>query len=98
VNDPIDRSELPDHPELLDCQDLVELVTDYLDGALPPERRRVFDAHLSDCDGCVHHLEQFRIAIRLSRAAADVLEVPIETMSVLEQAFRAKRPSPDHPV
>jgi anti-sigma factor RsiW len=90
MSDPIDR-RAP-----LECQDLVELVTDYLDDALSVEVRRSFDAHLGECDGCVHHLEQFRIAIRLARTTHDdVVEVPAETMSVLANAFLGRSAAGD---
>ena len=36
----------------LSCQELVELVTDYLEDALPPPERARLDAHIRDCDGC----------------------------------------------
>ena len=38
--------------ERMDCNELVELVTAYLDGALDPDTRARFDIHLSECDGC----------------------------------------------
>ena len=47
----------------LSCQELVELVTDYLEGALPPTTRTRFEAHLSVCDGCARYLEQMRLTI-----------------------------------
>jgi anti-sigma factor RsiW len=50
-------------PGDLTCQELVELVTDYLDGALPPEEARRFAAHLDDCDFCVAYLAQMRQTI-----------------------------------
>lgn len=88
MNDPVDPNRE------LACQDLVELVTDYLDGALSADEHRAIETHLGECDGCVHHLEQFRIAIRLSRAADDdAIEVAPETMSVLADAFRTRRPT-----
>ena len=52
--------------EQLSCQELVELVTDYLEGALPPPERARFDAHIAGCDGCRAYLEQIRVTIRLS--------------------------------
>jgi anti-sigma factor RsiW len=52
--------------EQLSCQKLVELVTDYLEGALPPAERARFDAHIAGCDGCRAYLEQIRVTIRLS--------------------------------
>jgi anti-sigma factor RsiW len=51
--------------EQLSCQELVELVTDYLEDALPPEQRAGFDAHLELCDGCTAYLEQMRATITL---------------------------------
>jgi anti-sigma factor RsiW len=47
----------------MDCNELVELVTAYLDGALDAETRASFDEHLLDCDGCGNYLEQFRVTI-----------------------------------
>ncbi len=51
-------------PELT-CRELVEIITDYLEGALPPPERARFDAHIRDCDGCATYLEQMRTTIRL---------------------------------
>lgn len=49
----------------LDCQELVELVTDFLEGALdPPTERRVVD-HLAQCEGCRTYLEQMRASALL---------------------------------
>jgi anti-sigma factor RsiW len=44
----------------LSCQELVELVTDYLEGALPRAQRVAFEQHLKACDGCDAYLEQMR--------------------------------------
>jgi anti-sigma factor RsiW len=51
-------------PEMT-CQELVELVTDYLEGALPPLERERFEAHLSECEGCANYLMQMRTTVRL---------------------------------
>ena len=50
--------------EDLTCQELVELVTDYLDEALSVHDRERFEAHLLDCDECPIYLEQIRVTIR----------------------------------
>jgi len=47
----------------LACQELVELVTDYLEGRLTPRERRRFEAHLAQCRGCRAYLEQMRRTI-----------------------------------
>lgn len=48
----------------LRCQELVELVTDYLEGRLEAHERRRFEAHLDLCEGCATYLEQMRQTIR----------------------------------
>ena len=48
------------------CIELVELVTEYLEGSMPAEQRARFEEHVSGCDGCTTYLEQFRTTIRLT--------------------------------
>jgi anti-sigma factor RsiW len=48
------------------CQQAVELVTDYLDGALRRSERRRFERHLAGCPHCTEHLAQIRETIRLA--------------------------------
>jgi len=48
------------------CQEVVELVTDYLEGALSRSQRRRFEAHLRACENCTEYLEQMRATIRLA--------------------------------
>ena len=58
----------------LTCQELVELVTDYLEGTLPAGERARFEAHLAGCAGCRAYLEQMRQTIRvLHRLTEDAL-------------------------
>ena len=47
----------------MDCNELVELVTAYLDGSLDTETRARFDTHLVECDGCENYLQQFRATV-----------------------------------
>jgi anti-sigma factor RsiW len=49
----------------LSCQELVELVTEYLEGVMKPADRRLFEAHLVYCEGCVTYLAQMRETIAL---------------------------------
>jgi anti-sigma factor RsiW len=51
--------------EALSCQELVELVTDYLEGALSPGDLRRFEVHISGCDACTEYLRQLRETIRI---------------------------------
>ncbi len=52
--------------EALGCQELVELVTDYLEGALEPADLLRFEGHLAGCDGCTRYLAQLRKTIELA--------------------------------
>jgi anti-sigma factor RsiW len=48
------------------CQTAVELVTDYLEGALSRTERHRFERHLADCPNCTEYLAQMRATIRLA--------------------------------
>jgi len=50
----------------LTCRELVELVTDYLEDALPPSERARFDLHLDVCAHCRDHVEQLRTTVALA--------------------------------
>ena len=62
----------------LSCQEMVELVTDYLEGALAPAEHARFEAHIAGCEGCTMYLRQMR----------DMLEVlgELTTDSISPQA------------
>jgi anti-sigma factor RsiW len=62
------------------CQEIVELVTDYLEGALDPDMSVEVEAHLQLCDGCDIYVEQMRATIRALGT------VPVETLSETAQA------------
>jgi anti-sigma factor RsiW len=72
------------------CNELVDVITEYLEGTLPAGDRRRFDAHLRDCPFCTNYVEQMRATV------ARLGEQPGETLSsdaradVLE-AFRGWR-------
>jgi anti-sigma factor RsiW len=51
-------------PSEMACKELVELVTEYLEGTLSPFDRKRFEDHLKDCDPCTTYLEQMRQTIR----------------------------------
>jgi len=73
--------------EALSCQELVELVTDYLEGALTPEDRSRFEEHVGRCDGCRQYLEQIRATVDIAgRLTPEELDPAAET--ALLNAFR----------
>jgi anti-sigma factor RsiW len=74
----------------MSCQELVELVTAYLEGAMDADEVARFDYHLSFCDGCGHYLEQFRATIRtVGRIRDDDIEPAFRDR--LLEAFRSFR-------
>jgi len=71
----------------LSCQELVELVTEYLEGALDPVLRQRFEAHIANCDGCTEYLEQIRQTIRVVGALRPE-DLPPDAERRLMHAFR----------
>ena len=83
----------------LTCRELVELVTDYLEGALPDAERARFEDHIADCEHCTEYLAQMRTTTTvLGRLPSESL--PAVARERLLAAFRdwkqgAGRPAPD---
>jgi anti-sigma factor RsiW len=72
------------------CQQAVELVTDYLEGALPRRDRRRFERHLRACPHCSAYVEQIRITIALT-GAVEVDELTPEARQDLSELYRRWR-------
>ncbi|MBO3751417.1 zf-HC2 domain-containing protein [Streptosporangiaceae bacterium NEAU-GS5] len=75
----------------MDCGQVAELVTDYLEDALKAEERDWFDGHVNACAGCGRLLDRLRAMIGLLghlRAA----DIPADVMSALCQAFAGVDP------
>jgi anti-sigma factor RsiW len=79
----------------LACKEIVELVTEHLEGGLDPELADGFVRHLADCVDCSAYVEQLRAAIALSERLQPQ-DVPEPVMDALLQVFReAKRAGTD---
>jgi anti-sigma factor RsiW len=75
------------------CRQLVELVTDYLEGQMPDDQRRLVDAHLAKCDGCTTYIAQMRITLTaLGRIPPE--SIPPAEREKLILAFRQLRTGP----
>jgi anti-sigma factor RsiW len=59
----------------LTCEDFVELVTEYLEGALDDETANRFEEHLALCPGCATYLDQ------MAKTASRLGEIPVESLS-----------------
>jgi anti-sigma factor RsiW len=73
----------------LTCRELVELVTDYLDSALPDAERVRFETHMAGCEGCDRYVEQIRTTVALTRETRALEERP--ELTALLGAFRDYR-------
>ena len=71
----------------ISCQEVVEVITDYLEGKLPAEDVAIFEAHLALCDGCQWYVDQMRITIATVGRIEDE-EVPAELRKTVLDAFR----------
>ena len=76
------------------CQQWVELVTAYLDGALPRPVTKAIDRHLRLCRHCREYLAQISQTIRLTGELGEE-DVPAEVLDALEAAFRDVHPPRD---
>jgi anti-sigma factor RsiW len=82
-----------DHREIL-CREFVELVTEYLEGALPAERVELVEQHLVMCDWCKTYLVQLEATVHALPGAAETEPVPAETELALLAAYREWKASP----
>jgi predicted anti-sigma-YlaC factor YlaD len=73
----------------ISCQEVVEVITDYLEGKLRPEDVAILEAHLALCDGCRWYLDQMRITIATVGRVEDE-EVPAELRDTVLAAFRKR--------
>ena len=82
-------AESADH---LSCREVVELVSDHLDGALSAEEVALFEQHLNFCEGCVWYVEQIKTTVD---ALGEIREedLPPEAKNPLMTVFRDWRRS-----
>jgi anti-sigma factor RsiW len=72
----------------LNCREIAERVTVYLEGILPDAERHLLEEHLADCSDCEHHLDQMRRTIAITGTLRDD-EVPLEARRRLIDLYRA---------
>ena len=78
----------------LSCRELVELVTDYVEGALDRRTRSRFERHISGCPHCTAYLEQIRETIRLTGMLREDQLEP-QAREELLAAFRTWKAAPE---
>lgn len=84
-----DLSRLPD--EVI-CREVVEMVTDYFEGALPPRKLAQVEEHLVLCDECLAYIEQMQATIVSLRYLRELRDRPsVEPPESVLEALRARR-------
>ncbi len=76
------------------CQELVEVITDYLEGTLTNRDVRRLEAHIATCAPCTAYIEQMRQSIRLVGHLSS-RELDPATRAQLVDAFRNWRGAAD---
>ena len=71
----------------LTCREMVELVTDYLEDALPRRERKLFEQHLAGCEHCTAYIDQMR-RTRLVLGRLTEESIPPDAREALLHAFR----------
>jgi anti-sigma factor RsiW len=71
----------------LTCKELVEVITDYLEGRMPPGRRLLFEEHVAFCAWCQTYVDQMRETI-LATGTLREEDLSPETRDALVDAFR----------
>jgi anti-sigma factor RsiW len=80
------------------CRELVEFLTDYLEGILPEPQRDCFEAHLAECPDCGAYLTTYRETVRIVKTVylddpePVPMEVPSELVRAILSAQRLERP------
>jgi anti-sigma factor RsiW len=75
-------------PAPIECQQVVEVVTAYLEGAMPASGRRRFEAHLAACPHCGAYIEQLRETIAITGSIAPE-DLSSEALEDLTEVFRS---------
>ena len=78
--------------EHMSCQEVVDLVTEYLDDSLPADEASLFEQHVNFCEGCAWYLDEIRSTIAAVGRVTEE-DLPEETRDKLLVAFRDWRRS-----
>jgi anti-sigma factor RsiW len=74
----------------MECAEVVEVITEYLEGAMDPRDRRRFDAHLAECEYCQNYLDQMRATVAALGELREDAIAPGDRQALVD-AFRGWR-------
>jgi anti-sigma factor RsiW len=80
----------PPHSSELECRQIAELLTDYVEERLPPATRDLIDWHIDGCAPCVAFLNTFRSTVRALRQLPAPPEIPRELRHRLLAVLRSR--------
>jgi anti-sigma factor RsiW len=83
---------MPESPERITCQEVTELVTEYIEGTLGSHETALFEQHLNFCDGCDWYVDQMRATVA-AVGRIEEADVPAEMRDSLLAAFRDRERS-----
>ncbi|MDP9220538.1 MAG: zf-HC2 domain-containing protein [Actinomycetota bacterium] len=69
------------------CAQIVEMVTDYLEDALDPEQRQLFEEHLADCPPCTRYVDHIQVTLA-NLGAVQERDLSEHAWAELRSAFR----------
>jgi anti-sigma factor RsiW len=78
---------------VLTCKELVEIITDYVEGTMPPDKRQRFDEHLAVCPGCQNYVEQMRTTIRVVGTLREDMIAPQTRDALVATFLDLRRPN-----
>ena len=81
--------------DALTCQEVAELVTEYLENALLPEMRKRLEEHVTDCPGCETYIEQIRQTIGMLHLLAEEPAFPATKQELLQRFRKWKKDTSD---
>jgi predicted anti-sigma-YlaC factor YlaD len=80
--------------DALTCQEVVELVTEYLENTLLPEMHKRLEEHVAVCSGCENYIEQARLTIDMLRQLAQEPIFPVTKQELLRLFRDWKKDAP----
>lgn len=80
------------NPDEVQCREVVDVLSDYLEGALPAEQRVILEQHLLGCEGCTNYVAQMRTSIALTGRLQEA-DVPDQVMDQVLWMFRERSDS-----
>lgn len=84
------------HVEKYGCREVVDLLSDYIDGECTSQVEGLIDAHLADCPHCIAFVNTFRKSVKMTKAL-DYGDIPKDLRIRLHRVLERKIPLEESP-